>query len=68
MLELLVTFCFLDDQTRCRDVSLTYMSESVTPMQCMMGSPPEIAKYVEAHPKWFAKKWSCRPAGKFAKI
>ncbi len=53
---------------RCKDVSLTYMAESMTPMQCMMASPSEIAKWAEGNPKWFAKKWSCRPAGRVAKI
>jgi hypothetical protein len=68
MLELILTTCLLEDHSRCKDVSLTYMSESTTPMQCMMMSPAEIAKWQEGHPKWFAKKWGCRPAGRFAKI
>ncbi|HEX2840282.1 hypothetical protein [Hyphomicrobium sp.] len=68
MLELIVSVCLLEDHARCKDVSLTYMAESVTPMQCMMQSPAEIAKWAEANPKWYAKKWSCRPAGRYAKI
>jgi len=68
MLELIVSVCLLEDHSRCKDVSLTYMAESTTPMQCMMMSPGEIAKWSESHPKWFAKKWSCRPAGRYAKI
>lgn len=68
MLELVVSVCLLEDHSRCKEVSLTYMTENTTPMQCMMMSPVEIAKWTEGHPKWFAKKWGCRPAGKFAKI
>jgi hypothetical protein len=68
MLELVVSVCLADDLTRCKDVSLVYMAETVTPMQCMMMSPAEIAKWSEGHPKWVAKRWSCRPAGRFAKI
>jgi hypothetical protein len=34
----------------------------------MMMSPPEIAKWAEGHPNWFAKRWTCRPAGRIAKI
>jgi len=67
VLELAIVACLLDNPTKCKDVSLTYI-ENVTPMQCMMSSQPEIVKWVEYHPRWFAKKWSCRPAGKFAKI
>jgi hypothetical protein len=37
-------------------------------MQCMMRAQPEIAKWVDEHPRWTVKRWSCRPAGKFAKI
>ncbi|MCC7250670.1 hypothetical protein [Hyphomicrobium sp.] len=68
MLELVVSVCLLEDHSRCKEVSLTYMGESTTPMMCMMMSPAEIAKWNESNPKWFAKKWSCRPAGRFAKI
>lgn len=68
MLELAILVCLLDNPAKCKDVSLVYMAESVTPMQCMMQSAPEIAKWAEYHPRWFAKKWTCRPAGRVAKI
>ena len=68
MLELLVSVCLIDDPTRCKDVSLVYMAEGVTQMQCMMMSPAEIAKWSEGHPRWVAKRWTCRPAGQVAKI
>jgi len=64
MLELVVTVCLMEEVTRCKDVKLTLMEG--TPMQCMMSSPVEIAKWSEGHPKWFAKKWSCRRAGMYA--
>ncbi|WP_245257635.1 hypothetical protein [Hyphomicrobium zavarzinii] len=47
---------------------MVYLAESVTPMQCMMQSQAEIAKWTEGHPNWVAKRWSCRPAGRYAKI
>lgn len=68
MLELVVSVCLLDDPARCKDVSLAYADETLTPMQCMMGAQSEIAKWAEGHPKWVAKRWSCRPAGRIAKI
>lgn len=68
MLELLVTVCMIDDASRCKDVSLVYLAEAVTPHQCMMRSQMEIAKWTEGHPNWVAKRWSCRPAGQVAKI
>jgi len=68
MLELVVSVCLADDLSRCKDVSLVYMAEAVTPIQCMMMSQIEIAKWTEGHPKWVAKRWTCRPAGHIAKI
>ncbi len=68
MLELVVSVCLLSDPNKCKDVSLVYMAEGMTPMQCLMQSPAEIAKWSESHPNYFAKRWSCRPAGQIAKI
>ena len=68
MLELLVSVCLLSDPTRCKDVSLVYSDERLTPMQCLMGAQPEIAKWIEAHPQWALRRWTCQRAGLFAKI
>lgn len=68
MLELLVSTCLINDPTRCREVSLAYMAEGVSEMQCLIKAPVEIAKWAEGHPKWFAKRWTCRPAGQLARI
>lgn len=50
MLELIVSVCLLEDHTRCKDISLVFMAESTTPMQCMMMSPVEIARWQESNP------------------
>ncbi len=68
MLELLVSVCLMDNPERCKDVSLAYAEEQLTPMQCMMGAQSEIAKWMEAHPNWQLKRWSCQRARRFAKI
>jgi len=67
MIELVLSVCLLADPTRCKEVSLVYSAEGLTPMQCVMMAPPEIAKWAEGHPNYFAKKWGCRPAGRLAK-
>lgn len=68
MIELVLTLCLLSDPSRCHEHSLIYPAESgLTPYSCMMKSPPEIAKQLEARPKEFVKRWTCRPAGKYAK-
>ena len=68
MLELLVSVCLMDNPERCKDVSLAYVEEQLTPMQCMMGAQSEIAKWIEGHPNWQVKRWTCQRAGRFAKI
>ncbi len=68
MIELVLSACLLDDPQRCKEVRLAFAGDDVTPMQCMMISPLEIAKWSEGHPKWFAKRWTCRPAGRFAEL
>lgn len=68
MLELVISVCLFDNPKHCKEVSLSYMEEGVSQHQCMRKSPGEIAKWNEAHPKWFMKKWTCRPAGRYADI
>lgn len=64
MLELVIAACLLDDEARCKEVSLTVMGESAGPMMCVMMSHSEIAKWNEHNPNWFAKNWTCRPAAR----
>lgn len=67
MLELLVSVCLVTEPQRCRDVTLTYADENLTQMQCVFGAQAEIAKWIEAHPQWALKRWTCQRAGRFAK-
>lgn len=67
MLELIVSVCLISDPSRCREVSLAYAEESVTPMQCIMGAQVEIAKWIEGHPEYALKRWTCQRAGRYAK-
>lgn len=67
MLELVLLICLADRPDKCREEALTYSAETLTPMQCVMGAQPEIAKHMELRPRWFCKKWGCRRAGMFAK-
>ncbi|MDX2307322.1 MAG: hypothetical protein NW216_03690 [Hyphomicrobium sp.] len=67
MLELLVSVCLVNEPSRCREVSLAYAEEGLTPMQCMMGAQAEIAKWIEIHPEYALKRWTCQRAGRFAK-
>lgn len=55
---LLVSVCLLTDPKQCKEVELQFTDE-MTQMQCLMGAQVEIAKWIEAHPKWTFKKWKC---------
>ena len=67
MIELLVAVCQINNPTTCKDVSLIYSAEALTPMQCVMRAEPEIAKWINEHPGSQTKRFTCRPAGRYAK-
>lgn len=67
MIELLVSVCLIAHPARCKDVTLSF-DDAVTPMQCLIGAQPQIAKWANTHPQWTVRRWRCQPAGLFAKI
>ena len=54
VIELFAAVCLIDNPTNCKDVSLIYSAEALTPMQCLMQAQPEVAKWIGEHPgsKW----------------
>jgi len=65
MIELVLSICLLDDARKCRDESLTFADVSL--LTCAVGGQAQIAQYMEHRPRWYVKRWSCRPAGTYAK-
>lgn len=59
MIELIFTACLVTSPERCEERNLTFM-EPLSPMQCLMGAQPELAKWSEAHPKWQIGRWKCQ--------
>ena len=43
MIELVLLACLVDNPDSCRDVGLAYSAENLTPMQCLMQAPPQMA-------------------------
>lgn len=68
MIELVISVCLIAEPLRCKDVNLVFDGDGLSPMQCMMGAQIEIAKWIDGHPKWVAKRWTCQRAGQIAKI
>ncbi len=67
VIELLLAVCLIDNPATCKDVSLVYSAEALTPMQCVLRAQPEIAKWIAEHPGWRTQRFTCRPAGRYAK-
>jgi hypothetical protein len=61
----MIVCSILHDGGRCKEVELTYADISV--MTCLMAGMPEVARWGSEHPNWTVAKWSCRPAGLYAK-
>lgn len=58
MIELLFVVCLSGTPDQCQQRSLVFTD--LTPSQCMMGAQPELAKWVETHPRHVIRHWRCR--------
>ncbi|WP_299632694.1 hypothetical protein [uncultured Roseobacter sp.] len=58
MIELLFVACLSTAPDECRERSLVFTD--VSPMQCLMGAQPELAKWTANHPNQQIKSWRCR--------
>lgn len=58
MIELMFVVCLSTAPTECENRSLLFTD--ISPMACMMGAQPELAKWAESHPRYSVGRWSCR--------
>ncbi|ETX28679.1 hypothetical protein [Roseivivax isoporae] len=58
MIELFFVACLGSAPAQCEERSLVYTD--LTPMACMMGAQPELAKWVDTHPRYTIARWQCR--------
>ena len=58
MIELLFVACLATTPDECRERSLVFTD--ITPMQCMMGAQPELAKWSASHPDMEITSWRCQ--------
>lgn len=58
MIELAFLACLSAMPNACEERSLYY--SDMTPLTCVMGAQPELAKWVYDHPKYRITRWSCR--------
>ena len=57
MIELLFVACLATAPDVCRERSLVF--SDITPMQCLMGAQPELAKWSQSHPQMEIRSWRC---------
>ena len=58
MIELLFIACIAGAPDQCREHSLLFTD--ISPMQCLMGAQPELAKWANTHPDARIQSWRCR--------
>jgi hypothetical protein len=61
MIELLFVVCITGAPTECEEKSLIFTDLTAT--TCVMGAQPQLAKWIETHPKWRIASWKCRVPG-----
>ena len=57
MIELIFVVCLSATPTNCEERSLLYTD--ISPMACLMGAQPELAKWTQSHPRWQIERWRC---------
>jgi hypothetical protein len=69
MIEVIALACTVMAPLQCKNVKLSFASDSVTPQQCMMFGQMELAKWIGDHPGWkIAHGFKCGPAGRYANL
>lgn len=58
MIELIIAACLMAAPD-CREFRLQYDAHEVSLMTCMMAGQPQVARWQQAHPKWWVKRWHC---------
>jgi hypothetical protein len=58
MIELLFVTCMATAPDQCQERSLLFTD--ISPMACMMGAQPELAKWTATHPNETINQWKCR--------
>lgn len=61
MIELLFVVCLKSAPLDCEERSLLYV-ETMSPKACLMQAEPELAQWMQTHPKWTISRWKCQSA------
>ena len=67
MIQLILGVCLLSDPNVCKDVPLN-ISDTMTPMQCLLSSQTEAAKWKDENKDWRVARITCGRLGRYARI
>ncbi len=62
MIELLFSACLIGSDD-CRDVSMLYDGQDISPSTCMMEGQIALARWVGEHPNYRIARFTCHIAG-----
>lgn len=60
-LVIVLNVCLIADPDKCTYHFIPVDTPSL--QQCIMASPPMIAKWLDEHPKYVLKRWTCKSGG-----
>jgi hypothetical protein len=63
MVAIIISVCLLSDPNVCSDRTIP-LDREVTAANCMMNSPPHVARWSVEHPEWRVVRWRCVPSGR----
>lgn len=58
MIELIFVACLTTAPDNCENRSFLYTG--ISPMVCMMGAQPELARWAATHPNFRIASWKCK--------
>ncbi len=59
MIELAFVVCLSASSTTCESRAMQFSDISVR--ACTMGAQPQLAQWVNEHPGWQVRRWTCQP-------
>jgi hypothetical protein len=68
MIEIAAAVCLMSSPQQCRDITITFEADSVSPAMCMTQGQIQLAEWTVSHPNWRIQRFTCRQAGSVAKL
>ncbi|TNC69827.1 hypothetical protein [Rubellimicrobium roseum] len=59
MIELAFVVCLGTEPMRCEQKAMQFADVSL--MACLMGAQPQLAEWLNDHPGWEVRRWTCQP-------